>query len=68
MNLYEILRELQIKYEEVEHPPVYTVEEAQLVQGKIEGVGCKNLFLINKKKECFFLVISQHHQALSLLI
>lgn len=62
MDLYAILEELEIEYEEIEHPPVYTVEEARSVQGKIEGIGCKNLLLTNKKKEKFFLVILEENK------
>ena len=29
----------------IEHVPVYTVKEAQKINMKIEGFGCKNLFL-----------------------
>lgn len=32
MNLYEILRYLDIKYEEVNHNPIYTVEDARKEQ------------------------------------
>ena len=32
MNLYEILNELNIKYDEIEHDAVYTVEEANRIE------------------------------------
>ena len=57
MGIYEVLKELNISYEEIEHPPVYTVEEAKAVEDGISGTGCKNLLLTDKKKEHFFLVI-----------
>lgn len=55
MNLYEILNELNIKYDEIEHDAVYTVEEANRIESMIEGIGCKNLFLTDKNK--YFLYV-----------
>lgn len=49
MNLYEILEYLQISYDEVEHPAVFTVKEAEKIKEKISGVGCKCLFLTDNK-------------------
>lgn len=47
--IYDVLKELNINYEEEYHIPVYTVEEANQVSIKIDGVGCKNLFLKDDK-------------------
>lgn len=55
MNLYEILNKLNIKYDEIEHDAVYTVEEANRIESMIEGIGCKNLFLTDKNK--YFLYV-----------
>lgn len=55
MNLYEILNKLNIKYDEIEHDAVYTVEEANKIEAMIEGIGCKNLFLTDKNK--YFLYV-----------
>ena len=49
MDLYEVLKKLNIQYKEIEHEKVYTVEEAQNLKLKIDGTGCKNLFLTDKK-------------------
>ncbi|MCI8394047.1 MAG: prolyl-tRNA synthetase associated domain-containing protein [Bacilli bacterium] len=49
MNIYEILKQLNVKYQEVEHDPIYTVKEGQKIKSKIEGISCKNLFLTNHK-------------------
>lgn len=53
MNLYEVLESLNISFKEYSHEPVYTVKEAQKLN--LEGFGCKNLFLKDKKK--YYLVI-----------
>lgn len=47
--------ELKVKYEEIEHEAVYTVEEANRIERMIEGIGCKNLFLTDKNK--YFLYV-----------
>ena len=35
-EVYEFLEKLNIDYEKLEHEPVYTVEEAQNIKGKIQ--------------------------------
>lgn len=57
MDLYTILSDLGIAYEEVEHDPVYTVEQAQSIKSKISGIGCKNLFLTDHRRTKYLLVI-----------
>lgn len=57
--LEEKLKSLNIEYEKVEHPAVYTVEEAKEKVPKIDGVGCKNLFLRTQKKRSFFIYIAR---------
>ena len=56
-KVYEILRELDISYTKHEHPPVYTVEEAEQHWKNITGAHCKNLFLRNKKGQNHYLVL-----------
>lgn len=51
----EILQKLNIKYEEVEHKPVFTSLEAQFIKEKIKGVGVKNLFIKDSKN--FYIVL-----------
>jgi Ala-tRNA(Pro) deacylase len=56
-RVYEVLGELGISYNRHEHPPVYTVEEAEKHWTQIAGAHCKNLFLRNKKGKRHYLVI-----------
>lgn len=56
-RVYEVLGELAIPYTRYEHPPVYTVEEAEKHWTHIVGAHCKNLFLRNKKGNRHYLVI-----------
>ena len=64
MSLEEVLKKLNIKYQEVSHHAVYTVEEAQFIKKMIKGVGCKNLFLRNKNN--YFLVVLQDDKILDI--
>jgi Ala-tRNA(Pro) deacylase len=51
------LRELGIEYSRHEHPPVATVEEAEVHWAGIDGTHCKNLFLRNQKGNRHYLVV-----------
>ena len=55
MTIYEILDELKISYEEISHKAVFTVDEANAIEEQINGLGCKNLFLTNKKGKTIWL-------------
>lgn len=57
MDIYQILKELNIHYEEITHPAVYTIEEALKVDipNKINGIECKNLFV--KGKKGYYLIV-----------
>ena len=65
-KVYEILRELDISYTKHEHPPVYTVEEAEQHWENITGAHCKNLFLRNKKGKNHYLVIAKSEKRVDL--
>ncbi len=56
-KVYEVLKNLGIPYTRHEHPPVFTVEQAERHWTNISGAHCKNLFLRNKKGTRHYLVI-----------
>jgi len=56
-KVYQVLEELDVSYTRHEHPPVYTVEEAEKHWSVITGAHCKNLFLRNKKGNRHYLLI-----------
>lgn len=56
-KVYDILDKLCISYDRHEHPPVFTVDQAEQYWGVITGAHCKNLFLRNKKGNRHYLVI-----------
>jgi Ala-tRNA(Pro) deacylase len=65
-RVYEVLDELGISYNRHEHPPVYTVEEAEKQWTDIIGAHCKNLFLRNKKGNRHYLVILEASKVVDL--
>ena len=65
MTIYDLLKELNIKYDEVEHQAIYTVEEGKEIDRNIEGVSCKNLFLKDHKNN-FYLVVLERDKEIKL--
>ncbi len=63
MTIYEILDELKISYEEISHKAVFKVDEANAIEEQINGLGCKNLFLTNKKGKYYIYVLEDSKQA-----
>lgn len=55
--LYNILQELNINFEEVEHLAVETIEEAERLNLPITGQGCKNLFMKDKENNYYLIII-----------
>ena len=65
-KVYAALENMGISYEIVEHPPALTTEEADsYIVGK-EGVRTKTLFLCNRKRTAFFLVIMDDRKQLDM--
>lgn len=70
MNPYEKvvnkLKTLNIPFELVEHPLALTTEEADSYIEGIEGVRTKSLFLTNKKKTAYYLLIMDDQKQLDM--
>ena len=64
-QLFDQLAQLGIAQRTVEHPPVFTVEEAKALRGDLPGHHVKNLFLRNKKEE-MWLVVALEDRAVDL--
>ncbi len=64
-QLFDRLEALDIAHRTVEHPPVFTVEEAKALRGNLPGHHIKNLFLRNKKEE-MWLVVALEDRAVDL--
>ena len=50
MDLFQYFQQNDIKYHNVDHPEVFTVEAMMPYLKDVEGAICKNLFLKDKKK------------------
>jgi len=58
-QLFAHLEGLGIRTRTVQHPPVFTVEEARALRGDLPGTHIKNLFLRNKKGEMWLVVAEE---------
>ena len=62
----EKLKELDISFELVEHEPVLTTEQADSFIEGIDGVRTKTMFLTNKKKTAYYLLIMDDKKMLDM--
>lgn len=61
-EVYEALEQNNIAYQKVEHEAVFSVEQSQKIKEKIRGIGCKNLFLKDQKKNYYLILLDDQHQ------
>ncbi|MFV0517555.1 MAG: prolyl-tRNA synthetase associated domain-containing protein [Aminipila sp.] len=65
-KVYETLKKMNITYDLIEHPPALTTEEADsYIVGK-PGARTKSLFLSNRKKNAYYLVIMDDKKRLDM--
>jgi Ala-tRNA(Pro) deacylase len=64
-QLFAALDALGIKHATVKHPPVFTVEQARALRGKLPGGHTKNLFL-RDKKQALYLVVAEEEADIDL--
>ncbi|CQR25541.1 YbaK/prolyl-tRNA synthetase associated domain-containing protein [Streptococcus varani] len=62
----ETLAQLEIEYELVEHEPALTTEQADSFIEGVEGVRTKTMFLTNKKKTQYYLLIMDDQKMLDM--
>lgn len=62
-SIYNILEKLNIQYTQIEHKAVYTIEEAKRISDNIDGYGCKNLFLTDKKGKFILVIMEENKRA-----
>ena len=60
------LQELGITFDVVEHPPAFTTEQADSYIEGLEGVRTKTMFLTNKKKTQYYLLIMDDKKRLDM--
>lgn len=56
--LFELFQRLDIAYEVHHHAPIFTVEEGEHLKADIPGTHCRNLFIRDKKKQMFLVVLA----------
>jgi Ala-tRNA(Pro) deacylase len=64
--LLPIFAQLELDYRMVEHPAVYTIEEANALVPPIDGAKTKNVFIRDAKGARHFLVVVPHNKRLDL--
>ena len=55
-KVFNLLDNLNIKYDKTEHQPLYHVSESEKVEKGLDGIGCKTLFL-KDKEDIFYLYV-----------
>ena len=63
MDILDKLKELNIEYDIEEHNPIFTIEDANKLNLKIDGIGTKNLFLKDKYDNYYIYVIEENKKA-----
>jgi len=57
-DLLGVLDKIGVSYKLYKHDPIFTVQEGAHLKASIPGVHCRNLFLCDKKKQMFLLVVA----------
>ena len=57
IRTYDLLDRLGVEYERIDHEPAMTMEDCKEVDQLLEAVICKNLFLCNRQKPAFYLLM-----------
>ena len=57
IRTYDLLDRLGVEYERIDHEPAMTMEDCKDVDQLLEAVICKNLFLCNRQKTAFYLLM-----------
>ena len=57
IRVYDLLDGLALEYQRVDHAPVMTMEACQEASHALESAICKNLFLCNRQKTQFYLLM-----------
>ena len=54
---YDLLEQLQVSFDRVDHAPADTIAQCLDVETVLEAKICKNLFLCNRQKTAFYLLL-----------
>lgn len=56
-EVYKLLDNLGIKYTKINHPPLFTYEDSKKYNINIDAIVCKSLFIKNKNKSQYYIVL-----------
>lgn len=62
MRVYDLLDSLGIEYERIDHEAAMTMEDCEAVDEVLNADICKNLFLCNRQKTDFYLLMILNHK------
>ncbi len=62
IRVYDLLDSLGIKYKRTDHAPATTMEVCDVIDAVLECLICKNLFLCNRQKTRFYLLMMPGHK------
>jgi len=65
-ELYDLLENLEIRFDYHEHPPLATIEDAKIHWKDYNCGRCKNIFFRNHKGDRHYLVILEHLRQLDI--
>mgnify|MGYP003296231521 CR=1 FL=1 len=57
IRVYDFLDKQNVEYWRIDHEPAYTMEVCQEIDKSLEATICKNLFLCNRQKTDFYLLL-----------
>ena len=57
IRVYDLLDKLNINYQRIDHEAANTMEECQEIDKLLKATICKNLFLCNRQKTAFYLLM-----------
>lgn len=55
--VYKLLNELNIEFFQIDHPPAFTIADCEQIDRTLNIKICKNLFLCNRQKTDFYLLM-----------
>ena len=57
IETYDFLDSLDVKYDRIDHEAAFTMEVCEEIDKVLGGKTCKNLFLCNRQKTAFYLLL-----------
>jgi Ala-tRNA(Pro) deacylase len=65
-KVFDVMENMNIPYDVIEHPAVYTIEEMDNLNIDIKNEIVKNLFVRDDKKKRYFLIVLQKNKRVNL--